>query len=266
MAVAKRACYTFIVRDAFGIPSSVLVIGGTSDIGVATAEALVAAGAIDVGLAMRDPASERSLAAIARLESAGATVSTWPLDVADTETIEPFVTQRFANQRWDVAVVAAGILGEQVDFDASADETAAGFLVNTVGCSAVSAAIARNMAAAGSGCLVILSSVAAVRARSANFTYGSTKAGLDAFARGLADANAKTGVQVVCVRPGFVRTAMTTGLDDQPFATTPEAVAADIVEAVQSRKSGIVWSPGILRWVYLVLRNIPSPIWRIMSR
>ena len=72
--------------------------------------------------------------------------------------------------------------------------------------------------------LVVLSSVAGDRARRSNFVYGSTKAGLDAFAQGLGDALHGSGARVLIVRPGFVRTRMTTGLDEAPMTIDPEDV------------------------------------------
>ena len=88
----------------------------------------------------------------------------------------------------------------------------------------------------------MLSSVAAERPRAGNAIYGAAKAGLDALAQGLADATAATGVRVLVVRPGFVRTRMTAGLPPAPFATTPEAVAEATVRALAGR-AHTIWVP-----------------------
>ncbi|MCB0985156.1 MAG: hypothetical protein KDB06_10965, partial [Ilumatobacter sp.] len=69
------------------------------------------------------------------------------------------------------------------------------------------------------------------------------------------------GVHVLVVRPGFVRSAMTEGLQAAPFATTPEAVAAATAKGLRSRRR-IVWVPGLLRFVFMALRHTPGPIWR----
>ena len=122
-------------------------------------------------------------------------------------------------------------------------------------------AVADHLRRQGHGTLVVLSSVAGERVRPENFVYGSTKAGLDAFAQGLGDSLVGTGASVLVVRPGFVRTAMTTHLDDGPMATTPEAVAADIVSGLRSG-AHTVWSPAKLRYVFAVLRHLPRPVWR----
>ena len=93
---------------------------------------------------------------------------------------------------------------------------------------------------------------------------GATKAGLDAFSQGLGDALVGTGVRVVVVRPGFVHTSMTAGMDPAPFSTTPDAVADAIVTGLQKGHE-IIWAPGILRVVFSVMRHLPRPVWRRVS-
>jgi decaprenylphospho-beta-D-erythro-pentofuranosid-2-ulose 2-reductase len=109
--------------------------------------------------------------------------------------------------------------------------------------------------------LVALSSVAGERARKANYVYGSAKAGMDAFYSGLGDDLAGSGVSVLVVRPGFVRSKMTADLPAAPLATTPEAVAAAIVDGVR-RGRHTVWVPGAMRLVMAVVRHLPRPVFR----
>jgi decaprenylphospho-beta-D-erythro-pentofuranosid-2-ulose 2-reductase len=106
-----------------------------------------------------------------------------------------------------------------------------------------------------------MSSVAGERARKSNYVYGASKAGIDAFAQGLGDRLAGTGVNVMVVRPGFVHTKMTAGMDQAPLSTTPDAVAAEIVKGL-ARGSHTVWAPPPLRLVMSVLRHVPRPIFR----
>ena len=96
--------------------------------------------------------------------------------------------------------------------------------------------VADRLEKQGYGTLVLMSSVAGLRARKDNFVYGSTKAGLDAFAQGLGDSLHGRGVRVVVVRPGFVRTKMTEGMDAAPFSTTPDKVAELIVAGLAKGK------------------------------
>lgn len=117
------------------------------------------------------------------------------------------------------------------------------------------------MRAQGHGVIVALSSVAGERPRASNFVYGSSKAGVDAFFSGLADSLVGTGVSVLVVRPGFVRSKMTAGLAVAPLATTPEAVAEAIVSGIR-RNRHTVWVPGVMRWVMSGLRHTPRAVFR----
>jgi decaprenylphospho-beta-D-erythro-pentofuranosid-2-ulose 2-reductase len=117
----------------------------------------------------------------------------------------------------------------------------------------------------GHGTIVMLSSVAAVRPRKANFVYGAAKAGLDAFARGLADSLHGSGVRVVLVRPGFVTGRMTAGMPPAPLATTPAKVGAATAAALRGGKAA-VWIPAPLAGLAVAFRLVPRPAWRRVSR
>ena len=103
--------------------------------------------------------------------------------------------------------------------------------------------------------------MAGERPRASNFVYGSTKAGMDAFYSGLADSLVGTGVSVLVVRPGFVRSKMTEGLPEAPLSTTPEAVAEAIVTGVRKGRH-TVWVPGAMRFVMSGLRHTPRAVFR----
>jgi decaprenylphospho-beta-D-erythro-pentofuranosid-2-ulose 2-reductase len=107
----------------------------------------------------------------------------------------------------------------------------------------------------------VLSSVAAERPRASNAVYGAAKAGLDSLAQGIADATRQSGVRVLVVRPGFVTTRMTAGLEVAPMATTAEAVAEATVAALGTG-AHTVWVPSRLRLVFSVLRHLPRAIFR----
>jgi decaprenylphospho-beta-D-erythro-pentofuranosid-2-ulose 2-reductase len=239
------------VKDALGRVESVLVLGGGSDIGLATARALAGRGTRRFVLAARAP--ERLEAEATTLRAAGAAVALEAWDATDVDGQEAAVGELFERHGdLDVVLAAAGVL------DGSTAEV---IRTNFLGLAAALAPAAERMRAQGHGTLVVLSSVAGERARRSNYLYGSSKAGLDAFAQGLGDALAGSGVGVLVVRPGFVRTKMTAGLDPAPLATTPEKVADAIVTGL-ARGSHTVWVPGALRAVMSVLRHLPRPLFR----
>ncbi|MDT0610286.1 decaprenylphospho-beta-D-erythro-pentofuranosid-2-ulose 2-reductase [Streptomyces lancefieldiae] len=247
------------MKDAFGIPQSLLVLGGTSEIALATARRLIARRTRTVWLAGRpSPALDR---AAGQLRGLGADVRTVAFDALDPESHEAVLGKVFAEGDVDLVLLAFGILGDQAHDEREPLNAVRVAQTNYTGAVSAGLVSARALQAQGHGSLVVLSSVAGERARRANFIYGSSKAGLDAFAQGLGDALHGTGVHVMVVRPGFVRTRMTAGLEEAPLATTPEAVATAI-ELGLRRRSETVWVPGALRVVMSALRHLPRTVFR----
>jgi decaprenylphospho-beta-D-erythro-pentofuranosid-2-ulose 2-reductase len=247
------------VIDAVGNPQSILLLGGTSEIGLAVVEAFANDRPLRVVLAARP--SERRDAARARLEARGCAVETLAFDAEAFDTHADVVHKAFAGGDIDVAVVAFGLLGDNERAWTDASYAVRLAQVNYTAAVSVGVALAERMREQGHGSLVTFSSVAGERARRSNFVYGSTKAGMDAFYTGLTEALRPHGVTVTVVRPGFVRTRMTEGMRPTPLATSPEAVAAITVDAVRRRREQ-VWAPAPWRLVMSVLRHLPRPVFR----
>jgi decaprenylphospho-beta-D-erythro-pentofuranosid-2-ulose 2-reductase len=250
------------VENAFGQPQSVVVLGGSSDIARALTRRLCASRARIVILAGRsqrllDEARDEALAR-------GATsVDTVLFDALDPSNAERVVDESFekAGGVVDLVVLAVGLLGDQGQFED--DATLAGEMA-TVNFTWPVAALARVrglLVAQGSGRILVISSVAAVRVRRAKYLYGGAKAGLDRLCLGLADSLEGTGVTLQIVRPGHVRSKMTAGMKDPPFATGTEDVANDVMKGFADRRA-VIWSPPILRYVFFALRHLPAPLWR----
>ena len=245
--------------DALGQPSSLLLLGGTSDIAQAVAAAYAARGPLRVHLAAR-PSARRDAAA-AQLTAAGCTVHVCDFDARRPETHADVVAEAARHGDLDVCVVAFGVLGDPErawhDVEAAVElaET------NYVGAVSCGVALAAQLRRQGHGVVVALSSVAGERPRRSNFVYGSTKAGMDSFYTGLGEAVRDDGGRVVVVRPGFVRSRMTAGLEPAPLAVTPAEVAAAVVAAVRDG-SEQVWVPRTLRAVMSGLRHLPRPVFR----
>jgi len=243
-----------------GSSPRILLLGGTSEIGLAILSALAAPAQTQVILAGRD---EQRLAAAGK--QLPYQVRTHAYDATETDGHQAFADAIFAEGPLDMVISAAGILVPQPEVERDVRRAAEMVETNFTGHVTSLLAIAGQMRARGRGTIVVLSSVAAVRPRKANFVYGSAKAGLDAFARGLADSLHGTGVRVVLVRPGFVTGRMTAGMSPAPLATTPEQVGAATAAALQAGKSS-VWIPAPLGGLALALRLIPRPAWRRVSR
>ncbi len=249
------------MTDAFGSPQSVLLLGGSSEIGLAIARKLVERRARTVILAGRNP--EDLKPAADALAAAGATTTdVVAFDALDAAGHDTFVDEVFARYGdFDMVIVAFGVLGDQTEAE---EDTAAAVRVlqtNFVGAVSVSLPVARHFRRQGHGTLLVLSSVAGERARRANFVYGSSKAGLDAFAQGLGDALVGSGARVLVVRPGFVHTKMTAGMKAAPLSTTPEAVADAVMRGLE-KGDEIIWAPAPLRFVMSAMRHLPRPVFR----
>ncbi|WP_432542497.1 decaprenylphospho-beta-D-erythro-pentofuranosid-2-ulose 2-reductase [Kineococcus sp. SYSU DK002] len=245
--------------DALGNPSSVLLLGGTSDIGLAIVERLSPERPVRVTLAAR-PGPRRE-EAVDRLHRRGHEVRTVDFEATDLASHAGVVAEAFAAGDVDVTVLAFGVLG---DNEVSWQDADAAVQVATVNYTApvnLGVHLADRLKVQGHGVLVALSSVAGERARRSNFVYGSSKAGFDAFFTGLREALRPSGVRVVVVRPGFVTTKMTQGLDKAPLSVSAEQVAEVAVDAVRSGKE-TVWAPEPMRWVMSALRHVPAPVFR----
>ena len=248
------------MTDALDRPTSILVLGGTSDIALATVRALGSPALRRVVLAARpSPGRDEAVESLGRDGFPG--VVAVDFDAAATASHEGLLATAFADGDLDVVLVAFGVLGDQQDFEDDPDLAVAAAQVNYVGAMSVCLRSARHLTDQGHGTLVVLSSVAGERARRSNFVYGSTKAGLDSLASGLADALHGTGAHVLVVRPGFVRTGMTSHLEPAPLSVTADQVADAVVSGLH-RGSTVVYVPAAMRVVMSGLRHLPRSVFR----
>ena len=249
------------IPNVSGRFSRVLLLGGTSEIGLAILSSLKLDPGAEVILAGRDPQ---------RLEAAGKTLSR-PVTVArydamDTGAHQAFAAEICAGGVPDLVIAATGILFPQEQVERDVRLAATMIETNLTGHVTALLAFGEAMRQRGSGTIVVLSSVAAVRPRKFNSVYGATKAGLDAFARGYADSLHGTGVRLLLIRPGFVTGRMTQGMKPAPLATTPEGVGAAVASALRGQGRGdgksVVWVPASLAGLAAVMKLIPRPVWR----
>jgi decaprenylphospho-beta-D-erythro-pentofuranosid-2-ulose 2-reductase len=249
------------VKDSLGMVQTILVLGGTSEIGLGIARQLVGPRHASVVLAGRDPAGLEAAAVELRDHGAGV-VETVAFDALDFDSHDAVIDKAVGLiGDLDVVVMAFGRLGDQAIDEAGGPGGLQVVLTNYAGSVSVGLAVARRLRQQGHGTLVVLSSVAGERVRRTNFIYGSSKAGLDGFAQGLGDALAGSGARVLIVRPGFVIGRMTAGMAPKPLSTTTDAVATAVVRALH-RGDEMVWVPGALRWVMVVARHLPRAVFR----
>lgn len=241
----------------------VVIFGGRSEIGVEVAERL-ANGATVVLAARRAGQLEEQVSAVRK--AGAAAVHTVEFDADDLASHGPLVDKLVAEHGpIGTAVLAFGILGDQTRAEADADHAVAVVQTDYVAQVGLLTHLSAAMRAADRGALVVFSSIAGVRGRRANYVYGSAKAGLDAFANGLADALHGSGVRLLIVRPGFVIGRMTQGMDPAPLSSTPAQVADATVRALRRGRRS-VWVPAPLAVLAFAFRMTPQFVWRRMPR
>ncbi len=246
--------------NAVGDPQRILLLGGTSEIGLAIVDEYLSHVRADVVLACR-PGDPDAAGAVARLSGRARGVRIVDFDAALPATHEAVLAGAWADGDVDLAIVAFGVLGDQEELwqDHAKAVTAAD--VNFTGAVSVGVLLGRRMSAQGHGWIVAMSSAAGQKVRRSNFVYGATKAGLDGFYTNLGQALEPAGVRVLVVRPGQVRTRMSAGVKEAPLTVDPQQVATLVYDGVRQGRA-VVWAPPAFELVMLVLRHIPGPIFR----
>ncbi|MDL9937662.1 decaprenylphospho-beta-D-erythro-pentofuranosid-2-ulose 2-reductase [Gordonia sp. ABSL1-1] len=247
--------------NAVGAPQSILVLGGSSEIGLAITAEYLKKGAARVILATvpGDPAAD---AAVEKAKAAGASsVELIDFDARATDTHREVVDKAFAGGDVDVAIVAFGIQGDDEQAWQDHKLAVAEAEINYTAAVSVGVLLGEKLRAQGHGQIIAMSSVAGERVRRSNFVYGSTKAGLDGFYLGLGEALRPFGVRTLVVRPGMVRTRLSAHVAEAPMTVEKEDVGRMAVAAAAKGKE-IVWVPGQFRFVMIVLRHIPRAIFR----
>jgi decaprenylphospho-beta-D-erythro-pentofuranosid-2-ulose 2-reductase len=250
-----------MVLDAVGNPQTILLLGGTSEIGLAICERYLRNARARIVLACMpdDPGRDD---AVAQMKAAGArTVEMIDFDALDTESHPKVLDNAFTNGDVDVAIVAFGVLGDAEELWQNQRKAVQAAEINYTAAVSVGVLLGEKMRNQGFGQIIAMSTVAGERVRRSNFVYGSTKAGLDGFYLGLSEALREYGVRVLVIRPGQVRTRMSAHIKEAPLTVDKEYVANLAVTASAKGKE-LVWAPAAFRYVMMVLRHIPRSIFR----
>lgn len=240
------------------------MLGGTSGMGRALARRLGARGD-RLALLGRDRDRLERSARDLEIRGAPVPVVTFELDLEHPEGFEPAVDRAVEELGGlDVVVVTAATFVEQDRLEADR-ELARRLLTVDFTHAILFCEVARErLLSTGGGTLCVFSSVAGDRGRKPTVIYGAAKAGLSRYLEGLDHRWHARGLRVVCVKPGFVETPMTVGLDPPPFVGDPDEAAKDVVRAID-RGRPVVYTPSIYRWIMLAVRSLPRWLMRRTS-
>jgi len=192
----------------------------------------------------------------------GAAVGTAYCDLLEPETFAPALDAAAAAlDGFDTVVISAGLFATQDGLEADAGLRGRLLTADFTNTIHFCEAARTRLLAGGGGTLCVFSSVAGERGRKPVILYGAAKAGLSHYLEGLDHKFRALGLQVVTVKPGFVKTGMTAGLPAPPFAGEPEAVAQTVLRAIDSGMPE-VYAPPIWRWIMLVIRWLPRFVMR----
>jgi short-subunit dehydrogenase len=183
-------------------------------------------------------------------------------DLSDIATFEPALDAAEQHLgRLDTLIITAGLFGTQEQLEDDLDLTQAVLDVNFTKTIVMCEHARPRLMAGGGGMLVVFSSVAGDRGRKTVGLYGASKAGLSHYLESLDHRFRSKGLVTVCVKPGFVRTGMTHGLSEPPFASNPEDAADAVIAAIDGRRPQ-VYATAIWGLVMLVVRNLPRFVMR----
>jgi short-subunit dehydrogenase len=239
----------------------ILIIGATSDMGQAFAQACALQGS-SIMLAARDGGALERMASDLRVRSE-VEVSTHAFDVLDMEEHEAFYESLL--ERPDGVICFVGLLGDAVECQHSFEAARLVLDTNYTGVVSILDRVADEFEKRGRGWIVGVSSVAGDRGRAPRYHYGSAKAGLSAYLSGLRQRLYASGVHVLEVKPGYCRTKMVAGWKLPAACTSePDEVAHAILKAIEQRRD-VIYVRWMWRWIMMGIRWLPMSIFKRMK-
>lgn len=236
-----------------------IILGATSAMARALARGLATEGAALL-LCGRDVAELERDAADLLLRGAD-TAEVFAFETREPAGFEAILNAARARDGVLNVAVFAGAMPEQSAIDADPHLVAGVVTDNFSAAAQFLMAIAPELEARGTGAVVGVGSVAGDRGRLGNYVYGAAKAGFHTFLSGLRNRLGRSGVHVMTVKPGFVDTAMTWGLDGLFLVASPGQVAQDIRNGLR-KKRNVIYTPWFWIGIMTIIRTIPERIFK----
>jgi decaprenylphospho-beta-D-erythro-pentofuranosid-2-ulose 2-reductase len=237
---------------------TVLLLGASSDIATALARKF-ATEKYDLQLAARHSGRLSSLVSDLSIRH-GTKATLHEFDATDFESHAGFWNK--LDPKPDITICIFGYLGDQTTAQSDWKECRRILDTNYTGAVSILNLVADTYAAGAKGVITGISSVAGERGRQSNYLYGSAKAGFTAYLEGLRNRLYHQKVHVLSVQPGFVDTRMTEGMPLPPLLTATPGLVAEAVYKAIKKKRNIIYVKWFWRWIMLVIRNIPEPVFK----
>lgn len=245
------------MKDVFGIPQSVLIVGGNSEIAMAILEKLMGLNRLERVILLTQDGVWIHKSRFTSIDKTGR------VEFSIFAMSDFILNEVFEGKAIDVCVIATGYLPK--DDQIRSENVEKSINANSLVPIQYTDSIATHMERQGHGLIIGLSSIAAVRIRPSNWVYGMTKSLFDMYLQNLILKLENSGVRILIVRPGMVRTRMSKHLKEVPFAINAEEVADQVVKNLL-HPSGVLWVPPILRIFALFLRVLPRFVLKILER
>lgn len=237
--------------------SAVLILGATSAIAQEVALRYAKRGD-RVFVVGRSP--DKLAALVARLGPA--CVGSIAADLCDTNENEARIEAAVdALGGLDVALIAHGLLGDQIETEARWEAAHEVLSTNLLSVVSLLIPLANLFERKGAGRLAVMSSVAGERGRPRNYTYGAAKGALTLYLQGMRSRLWNRGVQVHTLKLGPVDTPMTASHEKNALFASAPVVADAIVQAVDG-PGGEFFVPKFWGAIMGVVRSLPEPIFQ----
>jgi len=241
----------------------ILIIGATSAIAQETAK-LFAEKHDALFLVGRDVDKLEAMTADLKVRGAHQ-VAYYTLDLNEFDQHEPMLEQAYKSlEGLDTVLIAYGTLDDQKACEQDFAQACSALRTNFISVVSLLTPIANRLEKQHYGCIAVISSVAGDRGRQSNYVYAAAKGGLSLFLQGLRNRLQSANVCVLTIKPGFVDTPMTANFKKGALWAQPETVARGIFRAIKSRRN-VIYLPWFWRFIMMVIRLIPEPIFKRMK-
>ena len=184
-------------------------------------------------------------------------------DVLDFNSHESFYNN--LKKKPNIVISCIGYLDNQEKSENSFEESLKSIQTNFTGLVSILNIVSNDFENRKSGIIVGISSVAGDRGRGSNYIYGSSKSGFTSYLSGIRNRLFNSGVKVITVKPGFIKSKMTNHLDLPKILTaTPNEISFDIIKSIKKKKN-VVYTKWFWKWIMIIIKIIPESIFKKLN-